>query len=426
MTRFPALFLCTALLALPVTASALTLKKGETISSGGKVGKAGSGKILTREAKGIGQDFTFAATGQVAVNTDQRAALLGKEMLKDRCGRTFTLPPKVIDDVKAPDGYGLDDRFDAVGDFFRKASARCLGGVEMMCDDIHAHALEYATTSKIKSPRGTYQDTVYWNDTLTVSMRLTGPMASAVGVAWNVKDYPKDERQKVIAWLGQISNAFEHGFRDGSRYKASKDGFDALKAGHNHAAQSSIALMSVAALTGDRAGFITGIDQWFLTLDTMRSDGSLPIETRRGARAMFYHGRTLSALFAIAMRAKVQGVDLLGIERDKDIHRAVGSYLDVADDPDLVLKYAKRNKAPGPSKDYKVQDLGGAYNFSASGHGWVRLYIERFPNHENTRRLLNLDKRKSHIAASLAQSVAQQGKSTQWIAADTKCFYTEE
>jgi len=125
------------------------------------------------------------------------------------------------------------------------------------------------------------------------------------------------------------------------------------------------------------------------------------------------------------MRAKVQGVDLLGIERDKDIHRAVGFYLDVADDPDLVLKYAKRNKAPGPSKDYKFQDLAGASNFSTSGHGWVRLYIERFPNHENTRRLLNLDKRKSHIAASLAQSVAQQGKSTEWIASDTKCFYTE-
>ena len=32
---------------------------------------------------------------------------------------------------------------------------------------------------------------------------------------------------------------------------------------------------------------------------------------------MFYHGRVLSALFAIALRAEVQGVDLFSIEREK-------------------------------------------------------------------------------------------------------------
>lgn len=424
MNRFFGALIVAAMLVTPLSAYALTLKSGETIGSGGKVGKAGRGNVLSEEARDIAKEFDFKAIGQVAVDTKQRADLLGEEGLKDRCGYTFTLPPKVIDDVKAPDGYGLDDRFNAVSNFFRTAGARCLGGVKMMCDDIHAHALEYAKHSKIISPRGKYSDTIYWNDTLSVSMRLTGPMATAVGVAWNVKDYPEDEKQAVANWLRQTATAFEHGFRDGSAYKKSKHGFNAKKAGHNHATQSSISLMSVAALTGDKADFVTGIDQWFITLDTMRNDGSLPIETRRGARAMFYHGRTLSALFAIAKRAEVQGIDLLGIERDKDIHKAVGFYLDVADNPDVVLKYAKRNKAPGPSKDYTFQDLAGASNFSTSGHGWVRLYVERFPNHKNTKRLLNLDKSKSHIAASLSQSVSQQGKSTEWIAADTMCFYT--
>ena len=139
---------------------------------------------------------------------------------------------------------------------------------------------------------------------------------------------------------------------------------------------------------------------------------------------MVYHGRTLSALFAIAKRAEVQGIDLLGAERKKSIHKAVGFYLDVAKDPNLVLKYAKKNKAPGPSKDYSYQDLAGASNFSTSGHGWVRLYMERFPEHENTKRLLNLNSKNSHISASLKQSVNQRGKSTEWITVNTECFYT--
>ena len=383
-----------------------------------------SGKLLSYEASEINKNFKFRAIGQVAVDTEKRLGSVGEEELKARCAYTFALQPKVINDVKAPDGYGLDDRFNAVSDFFRTAAARCLGGVKKSCDDIHAHAFEYATQSNIKSPRGTYHDTVYWNDTLSVSMRLTVPMATAVGVAWNVKDYSESEKRTVKKWLMQTAAAFEHGFRDGTSYKKSKHGFDAKKAGHNHATQSSISLMSVAALTGDKEAFLTGIDQWFITLDTMRTDGSFPIETRRGARAMFYHGRTLSALFAIAKRAEVQGIDLLGIERKNNIHMAVRFYLDVADDPDLVLKYSKSNVSPGPTKDYTFQDLGGAAKFSSSGHGWVRLYIERFPDHQNTQRLLNLHRGKSHIAVSLSKSVAQQGKSTEWISADTRCFYT--
>ena len=384
----------------------------------------GKATLVSKEAKQIAKNFEFKAVGQVAVNVEERKSSVNSLELKDRCGYTATFPPTIINDVKAPDGYGLDKRFNKVSNFFRKAAARCLGGSDLMCEEIHNHALDYASNSKIKKPRGSDDDVVHWNDTLSVSMRLTGPMASALGVAWNSAQFPENEKEAIIKWLEAIGNSFEHGMRNGGSYKQGRDGFVARRAGHNHATQSSISQMSIAALTADKEKFLVGIDQWFITLDTMRKDGSLPIETRRGARAMFYHGRTLSALFAIAKRAEVQGIDLLGAERKKSIHKAVGFYLDVAKDPNLVLKYAKKNKAPGPSKDYSYQDLAGASNFSTSGHGWVRLYMERFPEHENTKRLLNLNSKNSHISASLKQSVNQRGKSTQWITVNTECFYT--
>jgi hypothetical protein len=69
--------------------------------------------------------------------------------------------------------------------------------------------------------------------------------------------------------------------------------------------------------------------------------------------------------------------------------------------------------------------LDRAGTINSSGHGWVRLYIDRFPKHPNTIRLLNLEKGKNDISRNLSMSVVQKGKSTEWITVDTKCFYTK-
>jgi hypothetical protein len=383
--------------------------------------------LITSEAQRIKETFKLKANKQVAVDTTMRLEEIGLEQVKKRCAGNFMetsgFIPNILNEVKAPKDYGLDERFTQTAFFFRKAAAQCLGGNQTSCKNIHTHALDYAKNSKIRQPRS--GGAVFFNDTLTVSMRLTGPMASALGVAWNIADFPENEKSQINKWLEKTNISFQNQQRMKGSYKLDDFGLVVKKAGHNHAIQASIAMMSIASLTGNKDNFMTGVDQWFITLDTMREDGSLPIETRRGARAMFYHGRTISALFAIAKRAEVQGLDLLGIERKKSIHKAVQFYLDVADNPTLILEYAKNNDAPGPFKDYRTQDLDRAGTINSSGHGWVRLYIDRFPKHPNTIRLLNLEKGKNDISRNLSMSVVQKGKSTEWITVDTKCFYTK-
>ena len=383
-------------------------------------------KYISSEANKISKKFEFKQIGLVALDVKEKINIVGQNELAKRCRKTSHsyLAPKIINDVKAPEDYGLDDRFNNVSSWFRKSSAQCLGGNSKQCNEIHQYALNFSQNSKINKPRK--KEGFYWNDTLSVSMRLTGPMAMALGIAWNKNNFPKDEKKIILKWLDKIENNFEHGMRTNGYYEGSYYGNSARKAGHNHATQSSIARMSVGALTGNKKKFLTGIDQWFITLDTMRKDGSLPIETRRGARALFYQGRTISALIAIAERALVQGIDLYTIDRNKSIHKVVQFYLDVADNPELILKYAKKNHKPGPSKDYTRQDLYGANRFNRSGHGWVKLYIKRFPNHTNTNRLLNISSSKSHVSASLDMSVFQNGKSTEWITVDTSCFYLDK
>ena len=376
-------------------------------------------KIVSPEAKLIAENFEFVSVGLVAIDLSRRMSSIAQGILQQRCIYTTNIPD-VINDVNAPSDYGLDGRFDASSGFFRGAAANCLGGKIQLCEQIHQHALDYAKNSKLSKPR---EKPFHINDTLTVNMRLIGPMAMALALSWSTVEPNETEKRIIVDWLQKIEPAFDSPIRTRRPYTINEDGFAANAAANNHTVQSSIASMSVGSLIGDKEKFMRGIDQWFVTLDSMRPDGSLPIETSRGARAMFYHGRVLSALFAIALRAEVQGVDLFSIDRKKSIHKAVKFYLDVAKEPHLVTKYAKVNKAPGPSKDYTRQDVSKVGGFDGAGHGWVKIYMERFPNHPNTKILESLSKPSNPIAAKLSVSMSQMGKSSEWITVDTRCFY---
>ena len=100
--------------------------------------------------------------------------------------------------------------------------------------------------------------------------------------------------------------------------------------------------------------------------------------------------------------------------------------INALEQPKLVLKYARSNKYPGPSKNYKIQDLGNL----GSTLGWVAPYISRFPNHPNSRRLL-ARKSKSHsqpesyLTDYLTIAVWMNGYSSEWTVVDAKCLHAD-
>ena len=251
-------------------------------------------------------------------------------------------------------------------------------------------------------------------------MRLLNPLISALGVAEAFVPMSLENRKIVDPWLAKIKSNFKHGMRNEGNYKGGESGIYAKKAAHNHAIQSSLVAMSYGSWIGDDNAFSLGLEQRNITLSSMRKDGSLPIETRRGARALFYQGRTIAALIQIAERAKVQGIDLYSLPPfpKKSIHRSVEFLIEAIRNPQLVLKYAKTNHAPGPSKNYKIQDLGGTSTLS-----WIAPYIAQFPNHPNTVALLNLKSDESYLAPRVAMAVSKNGNSSEWIGVDARCFY---
>ena len=325
----------------------------------------------------------------------------------------------------------VDDRFLPVAAKLRELGARCLIEDKAACTTIQDYALDWARNSKLGGPSGGYDDNIYWEETLTINMRLLAPMIAALSVAEQFSPLESSARETLNQWLKRKVDQYEHGLRKLGRYKGGRHGTTARRAANNHAIQSSIAAMSYGAWVNDRKYFKTGLEQWFITLGSMRSDGSLPIETRRGARALFYHGRTIAGLIQLAERAAVQGIDLYGSAPGpkKTIHHAVTFFIDAMEQPDLVLKYARTNRH-GTGKNYKIQDLGSI----ESTMGWIAPYIARFPNHPNSRRLLarrpsNHSEVSNYLTDLLDLAVRLNGQlrgvAGEWIGVDAACFYAD-
>ena len=377
---------------------------------------------------------TISRPGLVAVDVHARREQLSAAdaMGLHTCQKYSNRPlPDVLHELEGME-EDQDDRYLLIAAKLRELGARCLIEDEAACATIQNYAMDWARNSKLGGPRGDHDGDIIWHETTTVNMRLLSPMISALSVAEQFSPLPSSDRETLDRWLKRKVDQYEHGMRDLGRYKGGRHGTTARRAAHNSAIQSSIVAMSYGAWVDEEDYFETGIEQWFITLDSMRSDGSLPIETRRGARALYYTGRTITGLIQLAERAAVQGVDLYGSSPgpNQTLHNAVTFFLDAMEQPDLVLKYARTNISPGRSKDYKIQDLGSI----ESTMGWIAPYIVRFPNHANGQRLAarrpsDHSQVSNYLTGQLDLAVRLNGRlrgvSGEWIGVDGACFYAD-
>lgn len=327
--------------------------------------------------------------------------------LEQLCGfGDFPIDP--ITTVEGPSGYGLDRRYEAAGSAMINMGSSCLAGSVEQCQSIIEMMVKWATANAAQV-KSFGDDPKYWNDTLTVNLRVVRPFLGAYSIAKATVNPPTETDELIRQWMHRTVKRASHMMRTEGEYTQA-GAMGTAKVAHNHAAASSAAWMAYGAMWGDDTAFQYGLEQWFITLGSMRQNGSLPIETRRGARALFYTGRTLSALVSIAEMARTNGIDLYTYSQSKEktIHRAVQFMLDALEDNDLVIKYARENHVPGPSKNYRNQYLGGSGAF-----GWTYPYVSRFPDHPNSVRI------KKFLFWS-------QSLCGDWIGGCSRCLYSPE
>jgi poly(beta-D-mannuronate) lyase len=201
-----------------------------------------------------------------------------------------------------------------------------------------------------------------------------------------VRDDPtwdREEQKEVERWLNRLVR-----LRGIKRPEETKGPDSQL---NNHRYLSDSIDMAWGALRGNDGLFQEGVASFYIALGQMRADGSLPLETARGASALWYQRHAIASLVAIAEMAAVQGYDLYAVsENGRSLHQAVDFLARALVDPSLVLAYAHDNRDPGKFGNSLVQDLSFMLRRGHQRHymAWLEPYRARFPELEATRTLV--------------------------------------
>ena len=330
--------------------------------------------------------------------------------------------------VKAPIGYGLDDRYDYALSRFTNFTFPCSGGNIEACEHVKNTILNWAKANAAKRTGPSDHEGRHWNDTLTVNLYVASPMLAAYSFAKQIISIPQEEDRIIKNWFKKIVKKNQHLLYGKTYDYGGASGTP--KRAHNHALSSAVAHMQLGILIDNDKEFKKAFRNYESAIKHQRKDGSLPIEVRRGGRAMFYQGRAMNALAVIAIIAEHQGYNIWELDfKGKNYHNLVKFFIDFTENNELVFKYAKENRSPGPAKNYKVQDLKSN---SGSNWGWLYAYASRFPDHENIQRLKQWHENKNNLnnyqrkIVTVFENISKRGfGSASWTVVEPYCHFTK-
>ena len=331
-------------------------------------------------------------------------------------------------EVDAPEGYGLDNRFNAALNKFENFKRPCGGGNIKACQQVKKVILEWAKADAAKRTGPSDHEGRHWNDTLTVNLWIASPMMAGYSFAKQVINVPDSEDKIIKDWFKKIVKKNKHMMHGLKNYDYGGASGTPRRA-HNHALSSAISHMQLGILLNDNKLFRKAFLNFEAAIKYQRNDGSMPIETRRGGRAMFYQARAMNALTVIAIIAEHQGYNIWNYQyKEKNFHNIVKFFIDFTENNEIVFKYAKENRWPGPAKNYKIQDLESR---SSSNWGWLSAYVTRFSNHENVKRLKQWSTNNSNLNNYQRKIILNYEKiskinfgTSSWTVIEPNCHFT--
>ncbi|HLK69491.1 MAG TPA: alginate lyase family protein [Bryobacteraceae bacterium] len=150
--------------------------------------------------------------------------------------------------------------------------------------------------------------------------------------------------------------------------------------------------MADAIRRGDNQTFANAVQEFYVALNQMRTDGSFPLEAERSACSATYSDVDILQLSTIAEMAATQGYDLwhMGVN-GKTLETTIEYFLNAHDNPSLMYQYSKAGGGvcfegnPGDPPDFT-----GVFNSNVPSYlAWVEPYLARFPFSATATRLRN-------------------------------------
>lgn len=248
--------------------------------------------------------------------------------------------------LSATEGYGSDQSAEDFSWAVMVLSGRVLAGDEKARLTLEGLLATWAQA-------GAFSETEEVHDAYYALKRQLLPLAIAYSILKT--DLDAERARQLEDWIGDLVHRVDHVF----------DG-DVDRNNHRILADSVLAVWG--AISGDRPMMDKGLARFDAVLAETRPDGTLELEARRGARALWYQRQTLSSMTVLAEVARGQGIDLYGreTERKQSYAALLGALINGITSPVLVAVYAAENHIPGPEKDYRKLELGF---LETRGHG---------------------------------------------------------
>ena len=285
-----------------------------------------------------------ALAGDVLFSVDHRKAQLqspayakAKEYCLAKKVQWDSKMPTPIAGLKTTKGYGSDKRAAEFSYY-----VMVLGGRAMAGDSSSANALKDALLTWAKANAFTKGDSKH--DTYYALKRHMLPVIVSLSIIDS--DLTSGERSTITKWIDRIVPPLDKRF----------DGDVDV---NNHRYMADAVLMAWGAYKGDATLYHKGTQGFKTMLHHIEADGSLPMETRRGARALWYMRHALTSLVVIAQMDNLRGGQLYNTAyRGRSLSSVMHYFVSASHAPLTILPLASKNYIPGPHKDYLVQDTG--------------------------------------------------------------------
>ena len=317
-------------------------------------------------------------------------------------------PVAVVNSTSGPQGYIThgDDWFTPIMQTLIGAHDLCLVGVDESCKEIVSLMSKWASADALAP--GAKRSQERFEDISWIANSFLRNFIFAYADARKLTPVGATEDAAILDWLKRRIDEYHYIRPSGQEF-----GTINYTEASNHALAHMMPALAFGALVGDRSMMEGAFDTWRTVLETMRADGSLPLEARRGARSLQYTNFQLAQLISTAEVAWSQDIDLYAQapSAEKTIPKAVEFLLDAYENFDTVEPYAKANIA-APSDDYSIPYIIQMHV------GWLPTYFARFGADDNVRRMgtLTIDAR---ICSSEATSENKLSRADRVCAGNT-------
>jgi poly(beta-D-mannuronate) lyase len=243
---------------------------------------------------------------------------------------------KPIDGLKVADGSGVGGAANNFAWAVMTLTGRALAGDQASETSLRDLLLTWAKARA-------FEKTEVERDAYYALKRVLLPTIAAYSVLHRGLD--ESQRRIVSDWIDFLVRNIDRTFStDGDR--------------DTRRSLADSILMAWGAVIGDDTLYDKGYRGYRAILAEARPDGSLAMETRRGARALWYMRQALASLTLMAEVAATRGTDLYGFrEGEANFDRLLSYLLNGIAEPEVVIVYASENYSPGAEADFRHQDM---------------------------------------------------------------------